>query len=383
MGLLDALRDPQFRSDVGTNTRNLFQQASNNAASNVTAPIDIMAWLLRKGGVPVPQNPMGGSEWAKDAGFTREVPDGAPKVAGDTLGMLALLLGAGKSKEIAGGLLKGEEAVGRASTNQLNKWAEVEKNFPARGNSQRGAVVYHGSPHKFDRFDASKIGTGEGAQAYGHGLYLAESPEVALQYSNIRAAPNMEFHAGGKKLSGLEKAIADDLTANGKAVAMLNAKANGPEWLAAYERIANEPVTRGAVYKVDLPDTAIARMLDWDKPLSQQAPGVTESLSRIAQSKNPQMARYWRESVGMDDAAKTALRKRLGINIFDTIDQGGAAYQSLGGSAENALRQAGIPGIRYLDQGSRGAGQGTSNFVVFPGEESMLKILLRNGQPLP
>ena len=34
---------------------------------------------------------------------------------------------------------------------------------------QFGANVFHGSPHKFDAFDASKIGTGEGAQAYGHG----------------------------------------------------------------------------------------------------------------------------------------------------------------------------------------------------------------------
>ena len=35
-----------------------------------------------------------------------------------------------------------------------------------------GATVWHGSPHKFDKFDSSKIGTGEGAQAYGHGLYF-------------------------------------------------------------------------------------------------------------------------------------------------------------------------------------------------------------------
>jgi hypothetical protein len=41
-----------------------------------------------------------------------------------------------------------------------------------------GATVWHGSPHKFDKFDSSKIGTGEGNQAYGHGLYLAESPLV-------------------------------------------------------------------------------------------------------------------------------------------------------------------------------------------------------------
>jgi hypothetical protein len=46
------------------------------------------------------------------------------------------------------------------------------------------------------------------------------------------------------------------------------------------------------------------------------------------------------------------------------------------------LRDAGIPGIRYLDGGSRGAGQGSSNFVVFPGQESLLNILERNGQPL-
>jgi hypothetical protein len=46
------------------------------------------------------------------------------------------------------------------------------------------------------------------------------------------------------------------------------------------------------------------------------------------------------------------------------------------------LRQQGIPGIRYLDGGSRGAGSGTSNFVVFPGEEGALKILERNSKPL-
>ena len=50
--------------------------------------------------------------------------------------------------------------------------------------------------------------------------------------------------------------------------------------------------------------------------------------------------------------------------------------------AAQAFRSAGIPGIRYLDQGSRSAGKGTSNYVVFPGEESALRILERNGSPL-
>lgn len=53
---------------------------------------------------------------------------------------------------------------------------------PEVGNAMRGIIAYHGSPHSFDKFDLSKIGTGEGAQAYGHGLYFAESEPVARSY---------------------------------------------------------------------------------------------------------------------------------------------------------------------------------------------------------
>jgi hypothetical protein len=48
----------------------------------------------------------------------------------------------------------------------------------------------------------------------------------------------------------------------------------------------------------------------------------------------------------------------------------------------NFLQQQGVTGIRYLDQGSRAAGKGTSNYVVFPGNEDLLKILERNNQPM-
>jgi len=70
--LADLLRDPQFRTDVGNNARDFLQSASNTAASNVTAPVDGLAWLLRKAGVPVPQAPVGGSDWAQNAGLMAE-----------------------------------------------------------------------------------------------------------------------------------------------------------------------------------------------------------------------------------------------------------------------------------------------------------------------
>src|ERR1700693_641898 len=54
----------------------------------------------------------------------------------------------------------------------------------ATGRDALSGIVraYHGSPHDFERFDVSKVGTGEGAQAYGHGLYFAENERVARGY---------------------------------------------------------------------------------------------------------------------------------------------------------------------------------------------------------
>jgi hypothetical protein len=42
--------------------------------------------------------------------------------------------------------------------------------------------AYHGSPHIFDRFSLDAIGSGEGAQAYGWGLYFAGKKAIAQFY---------------------------------------------------------------------------------------------------------------------------------------------------------------------------------------------------------
>ena len=44
-------------------------------------------------------------------------------------------------------------------------------------------TAYHGTPHTIQgKFDISKVGTGEGNQSFGHGMYFAENPNVAKQY---------------------------------------------------------------------------------------------------------------------------------------------------------------------------------------------------------
>ncbi len=61
--------------------------------------------------------------------------------------------------------------------------------LPAAAPKPTGIRAYHGSPHDFDRFDISKIGTGEGAQAYGPGLYFAEREGVAKSYRDNLQRP--------------------------------------------------------------------------------------------------------------------------------------------------------------------------------------------------
>ena len=48
-------------------------------------------------------------------------------------------------------------------------------------------TAYHGSPFLFDCFDVKKIGTGEGMNKYGRGLYLARTKDKAPFYANIRS----------------------------------------------------------------------------------------------------------------------------------------------------------------------------------------------------
>jgi len=84
------------------------QSASNTAADTVAAPVDLLAWALRKAGVPVPQNAIGGSEWLKQQGLKRDVPQSAASLAGETVSLLSPMVAAAKAPQIAKGLLQVE-----------------------------------------------------------------------------------------------------------------------------------------------------------------------------------------------------------------------------------------------------------------------------------
>ena len=64
----------------------------------------------------------------------------------------------------------------------------------------RYSVAWHGSPHTFDTFKLRHIGSGEGAQAHGWGLYFAKGREVAEDYQKklLRRLPPFRYIYDGK-----------------------------------------------------------------------------------------------------------------------------------------------------------------------------------------
>lgn len=72
-------------------------------------------------------------------------------------------------------------------------------NLRKKHNYQYYQSAWHGSPHDFDEFDLGAIGTGEGNQAHGWGLYFAKNREVAQAYKDVLGIDSVEIISGDTK----------------------------------------------------------------------------------------------------------------------------------------------------------------------------------------
>jgi hypothetical protein len=224
------------------------------------------------------------------------------------------------------------------------------------GTFEGGIKAFHGSPHSFGRFDTSKIGTGEGAQAYGHGLYFAENEGVARSYRDQLSGGTLTYDGkplgspGGVSLDrSIKMRIDQGMTpqeALKDALATMRHMGKGDFVDQAERAWSNPDLMRyernpGHMYEVDI-NADPERMLHWDKPLSEQSQHVRDALQT-------------HKDFG-------------GRQNWDDRATGAEVYNQIAGDRQDAasmLRFLGIPGIRYLDQGSRTAGEGTHNVVVF------------------
>lgn len=186
-------------------------------------------------------------------------------------------------------------------------------------------TAWHGSPYDFDRFDLGAIGTGEGAQVHGWGLYFAANREVSEAYKDALSRDVVEqkhylYLAGNKYeypdgttliradngkvssnpiLSDVAKLI-HNLGSIDAAVTRLEKLKQGYETRGntgrsyqhvldalkvlnddkTYEKYEDQKRSTARLYQVDIPDADT--MLDEDKPLSEQ-PKIMQLLDAHAE----------------------------------------------------------------------------------------------------
>lgn len=301
----------------------------------------------------------------------------------DAAGMIPMIkpaaIGAGKAAKYLG-----KEALrqGYEGTGLLGKIAPDIK-MPI--------TAWHGSPYRFEKFDPAKIGSGEGAQAYGHGLYFAENPKVAQSYANIEPAGEIAYPRRtifGKEVEPRTpeyKAaqLVDELGLNkAKKFVADWVKNSRPDEIDFSNNINNilssvnkksevKNLGTSNLYKVDIPDTHIENMLNWDKPLSQQTPKVIAAINKT------------KKSLTSDDLAELGGDAGLLYGKDITPAQFLNTWEIIRGQpnvGESLLNKHGVKGVKYFDSPSRDAMKGTQNFVVF--DSDIVKILERNKQPI-
>jgi hypothetical protein len=245
--------------------------------------------------------------------------------------------------------------------------------------SRPGIRAYHGSPHDFDKFDLSKIGTGEGAQAFGHGLYFAENEGVAGAYKKqltdrtnfIRPDGSMWTADGLEHMNVRAIARRGDLDAaivKARELAATDSPVAGHakrdlETLTQLQETGGIRPNPGRLYEVSI-NADPEDFLDWDKPLSQQSEKVRgKYLEALRSLGNPKPEKILESSFASSGEG------------LETMLQAWSKYDRP--KATQALRDQGIPGIKYLDQGSRSQGEGSRNYVVF--DDKLVEILRKYG----
>jgi len=238
-----------------------------------------------------------------------------------------------------------------------------------------GIKAYHSSPHDFDRFDLSKIGTGEGAQAYGHGLYFAENPKVSGQGGQYWNQFMSRFPEGEREIAERLEAHGFNRNATAETVqrqidelqrrldpggvfdkphladAQSRTKNYIAELSAERDRLLSGNPVGPRTYEVNIKADP-AQMLDWDKPLREQQ----QLLDALSGSRRKAV----KETLERQDY-QAPTRVTYGTDIGPVTGQDfykALSYNMTGkpGSAQasQAMQAGGVPAIKYLDEGSRG-----------------------------
>jgi hypothetical protein len=242
-----------------------------------------------------------------------------------------------------------------------------------------GITAYHGSPYLFKQLDPARIGSGEGAQAYGSGAgYTSAGRPVAESYrASVAAQKNIAGQnfdnptIQGKQINwdSPEEIAAFELARHAgdrKAAADFHARSflggedNPAVKLLRSDKELPQVDMPGYLYKGDISDEIIPSFLNWDQPIKSQ-----DAFSKIKD--HPEIVAY-AQKTGKD------IGKIKGRDAYELIASGfDVGQQEAYPLATQYLDSLGVRGIRYLDQGSRSNNELTSNFVVFRPEDYQIQ----------
>jgi len=321
-------------------------------------------------------------------------------------------IGRGRINDLATHVLTAEEL---NKLPKLNVWIAERRNAARAQGSADFARAWHGSPHRGieqEGFKLNKIGTGEGAQAYGWGIYFAGEREVSEHYRQKLGGERGEVKYKGEGVtperiewlanngseserivfghlkeypleSGRRENLANRLEHQivqlGSKWRELDDKGYLDNYLRnktlktgrAFEAVFNELTgkERGQLYSADIPEAH--ELLDWDKPFSEQPLKVQEALGNILDSLPPEMS-WMRDSFSKETTGQNIYGgiADIATELENYKNPDGEGVRNSERAGSELLLKHGIPGLRYLAGNSRAAGEGSHNYVIW--DESRL-----------
>jgi predicted GNAT family acetyltransferase len=264
----------------------------------------------------------------------------------------------------------------------------------------RQVVAYHGSPYSFDRFTTNAMGTGEGAQAFGWGLYFTDLESIARNYANSLAKVTLKGETKGYSSSEIGDAISIVELSGSKQKSVENLQNIIEETKTALQENPNnifkkkgldknirllevlknlDIVVERNLYKVSLhkgKTPSEYTWLEWDKPLNKEIKGRIKQVLKnrgIDYIKPSYTQTSW---VNGEKKEKVIPEKNFvkdsmtGQDLYESIAlQFKGKLSDVQQEASLLLLEAGVDGVKYPAESiSRGATSDTArgfNYVVF------------------
>lgn len=212
------------------------------------------------------------------------------------------------------------------SSNFMEKLKNLRemKAMDGEGEMQTG---FHGGPNRFDTFPLEHIGTGEGAQMHGYGVYVAEQKGVGIHYRTTRGG---QIFYKGKPINELmhnllitkqynRAALVEDFVIKMDHEALDKDYYSAEDWKWFEEEILPDIKQEGMLAEVEIPENDV--LLDEQKTFENQPEKVQKAIKSLGisfYSQDPDMVNYTARTYieriydGMDkeDALKE-IRKRI------------------------------------------------------------------------